>query len=82
MKRQKKTIESGNEVMNIMADQQVSRNLHHVRKLFSRITPNTDELDEIQNFINEYRKVAVEIELRKIDEQIAALNEMKKTLTK
>lgn len=74
--------ESGNKVMTIMADEKVSRKLHQVRRLFSRITPNLDEVNEIKRFIDEYGKIALELEIEQIDAQIAALNEMKKILTK
>jgi len=82
MAKTKQTIESSNKVLTIMSEQVVTRKTNQIRKLFSRMLPNIDELNEIEKFISEYRKVAIEIEVSEIENQIAALNAKKKELTK
>ena len=82
MAKTKQTTESSSKVLTIMSEQVVTKKTNQIRKVFSRMLPNIDELNEIEKFISEYRKVAIEIEVSEIENQIAALNAKKKELTK
>lgn len=74
--------ESSNKVAAIMCDVVVNHSTNKVRNLFAKMLPTLDEVDEIQKFINEYRKIALEVELANIDAKMAELNELKKLLMK
>lgn len=74
--------ESSNKVAAIMCDVVVNNSTHKVRNLFAKMLPTLDEVDEIQKFINEYRKIALDIAIANIDAKMAELNELKKSLMK